>query len=139
MNLKRHLPPWPFLLALLIALFPYGWITRFSIPFQEFMDMLFPSVRAHAIGHTSMFFFLGSAVLITFPQLRTRPILFFGLMLLAGIAQEGFQLAYKQRPIVFDDVRDLIPDMFGAALALGVIQLASTLRHVKRKDPLPME
>ncbi|GAB4112497.1 MAG: hypothetical protein Fur005_15740 [Roseiflexaceae bacterium] len=139
MTHKRNLTLWPFLLVLLIALFPYGWITRFSIPFQEFMDMIFPNVRAHEIGHTSMFFLLGSAVLLTFPQLRTRPLLFFELMLLVGIAQEGLQLAYKQRPVVIDDVRDLIPDMFGATLALGVIQLVSTLRHVKRKDPHPME
>jgi hypothetical protein len=42
---------------------------------------------------------------------------------LAGVAQEAAQLLFKQRPLAFDDGRDLAVDAVGLALAWGLFWL----------------
>ena len=61
-----------------------------------------------------------SLALATFPGLRARPWRYAGLLALAGLGQEFFQLLFKQRPINFDDGRDLVVDLAGLALAFAV-------------------
>ena len=86
-------------------------------------DTTFPTDLQHAIGHFSLFALLGGLALATFPNLRARPWRYAGLLALAGLGQECFQLLFKQRPINFDDGRDLVVDLAGLALAFVLVQI----------------
>jgi glycopeptide antibiotics resistance protein len=90
-------------------------------PFGRALDHMFASEQRHAIGHITLFALLGLALLLVWPQLRSRPWRYFGLILIVGIGQEAFQLAFKQRAIVLNDFTDLLIDLIGAALAFGVV------------------
>jgi hypothetical protein len=119
---------WPLLALTLIILFPFGWLGEVVPSFGLFTGWLFGTVEAHAAGHITQFVLLGLALLLIFPVLRQKPWLYVGILLAVAVGQECFQLVYKQRPIVFDDLRDLVTDMVGIAIALGLIQLAHRLR-----------
>ena len=120
---------WPLLLLLALVLFPFGWLGEQIPGFGLFLGWLFASAREHAIGHTLLFLLLGLAALFPFPGLARRPWHYLGLMLLVAIFQEGFQLLYKARPLVFDDFRDLVTDMIGSLLALGLIRVWRWKKH----------
>jgi hypothetical protein len=49
--------------------------------------------------------------------------------LVVGIGQEVFQLAYKQRTLVFDDFRDLATDMIGGLIALVIVAIIQRWRN----------
>ena len=129
MSLPRSLARlWPLLLLTLIILFPLGWLGEVVPAFGSFTGWLFGTVEAHAIGHAMQFTLLGLGLLLIFPKMRRKPWLYAGILLAVAVGQECFQLVYKQRPIVFDDIRDLATDMIGMAIAIGLIQLADRLR-----------
>lgn len=107
-----------FLITLILALFPVGWLGEIWSPFGGWLWRVFPDAWAHAAGHITIFCLLGLAALLAIRALRAQPRLYFGLMLAAGAAQEFFQLLYKQRAVARDDFRDLGTDLVGAALAL---------------------
>ena len=111
-----------FTVVLLLALFPVGWLGEIWLPANLLASWLFDSVEAHAVGHTLVFLVVGGTALTVFPPLASKPGRYLAIMLLMGVAQECFQLLYKQRPIAFDDVRDLGPDMLGAVVALVVVR-----------------
>jgi hypothetical protein len=114
---------WPLLAILLIVIFPFGWLANLLPAFGQFTGALFPDVNAHAVGHTTIFLLFGLTLLGVFPHLRRHPWRYLALLLLAGLAQEGFQLAYKQRPIEFDEFRDLATDLFGGLAAFAIAML----------------
>jgi hypothetical protein len=64
---------------------------------------------------------LGLLALAAFPALRRRPWRYAGVLFLAGIGQEALQLLYKQRPLAFDDARDLATDLVGLLTAFVVV------------------
>lgn len=113
----------PIIIILALVLFPFGWLGEQIPAFGLFLGWLFATAREHAIGHSLLFLLLGLALLLSFPTLAKRPWRYAGLMLLVAIFQECFQLLYKARPIVFDDMRDIATDLIGAALALGLVLL----------------
>jgi hypothetical protein len=115
---------WPLLALVAIALFPFGWLAELWPAFDTFAGALFPTVVAHAIGHSIIFFLVGVALLMAFPQLRNRPWLYIGLLVMLALGQETFQLAYKQRPIEFDEFRDFVTDLIGG---LGALYLMSRM------------
>ncbi len=117
MNLRPIIRYWPLILMIILGLFPFGWFGELWPRFGVLLGIMFPGVFGHAIGHTCMFFLIGGALLLAFPALCKRPIVFFGMMVLIGLCQETFQLAYKQRPLEFDEFRDLITDMIGSGIA----------------------
>lgn len=112
----------PLAMMLAVVLFPFGWLTLQWPAFAGFMGALFTGWLSHAIGHTVLFVGLGLALLLAFPGLRRRPWLYAGLMLLAALGQEGFQLLYKGRGVNLNDLNDLIIDMVAAAIAWGVVR-----------------
>jgi hypothetical protein len=112
---------WPVVALLLLVLFPFGWLGEVWPAFGALTGLIFATAREHAAGHTALFLVLGTTLLLVVPALRSRPAAYCLLMLLAGIAQEAFQLAYKQRPLAFDDGRDLVTDLAGALLALALV------------------
>jgi hypothetical protein len=124
-NLKRSpLRLLPLLVLLAVALFPLGWLGQVWVPLGALIDWLFATTLAHAIGHAAIFFLLGCSLLASFPQLCTHPRLYAGLMLLASIGQEAFQLLSKQRTVLlFDDVRDVVIDCVAFALPFVLVWL----------------
>lgn len=110
------------LITLALAIFPVGWLGEVWAPFGRWLWRVFPDPWTHAAGHIVIFGLVGLATLLTFPLLRAKPWAYFVLILAAGIAQEFFQLLYKQRPIVRDDFRDLGTDFVGAALAFLIVR-----------------
>ncbi len=72
------------------------------------------------IGHASLFCMLGLLLLAAIPALRRRPWLYLGLVLLAGLGQEAFQMLYKGRLQSFDSARDIATDLLGGLVALGL-------------------
>jgi len=98
------------------ALFPYGLIGE-MLPWANGLFDRFSSLTAHVVGHAGLFMLLGTAVLITFPRLRTYPRLYLGAMLLLGGLQEVLQLVgFKHRSLMFDDFFDVGVDVLAALL-----------------------
>jgi hypothetical protein len=110
-------------IGLALVLFPIGWLGEIWRPFGRVVDDLFSTVWAHAIGHASLFCLLGLLALAIFPALRRRPWRYLGLLLLAGVGQEAFQLLYKGRLLLFDDMRDLVTDLVGLLAAFAIVWL----------------
>jgi hypothetical protein len=124
---------WPLGVIIAVVLFPFGWLAELWPALNLFTGSLFPSVVEHAIGHSLIFFLLGCVLLISFPQLRSRPGIYLLIMLCFALGQEAFQLAYKQRPLVFDEFRDIVTDTIGAGTAYLMVQayLKHKRTHVK--------
>ena len=53
-------------------------------------------------------------------------------LLLAGVGQEAFQLLYKGRLLLFNDVRDLATDLLGLLLASVIVWVWGRLRRRDR-------
>jgi hypothetical protein len=71
---------------------------------------------------------LGLLALAAIPALRRYPWRYLGLLLLAGVGQEAFQLLYKRRLLVFDDTRDLATDLVGLLVAFAIVSIGGRLR-----------
>ena len=121
--------------ALALVLFPFGWLGEIWRPFGRVVDDLFPTAWEHAIGHASLFCLLGLLALVIIPALLRRPWRYLGLLLLAGVGQEAFQLLYKRRLLLFDDMRDLATDLAGLLLAFGLVWAWRRLRGEARDKP----
>jgi hypothetical protein len=114
---------WPLAALLVVGLFPIGWLGEVYAPLGGLLEGTFGSVEAHAVAHALIFLLIGAALLAAFPALRSRPLLYFGLLLAAALCQEGIQLLYKQRPLVYDDFRDIGVDTIGMAAAFLLARL----------------
>jgi hypothetical protein len=119
-TLKRA---WPLLPILVLTLFPFGWLGRACPLFGYWFNRFFHGVWVHAIAHFGIFLSLGLTLLLLFPRLLDRPKRYIGLAIWAGVAQEIIQLAYKQRPLVFDEFWDLWIDLLGLLAAYGLMRL----------------
>src|SRR5260370_15051131 len=86
---------WPLTIGLVLVLFPFDWVANVWPAYRQVFEQVFVGAREHHIGHSTLFFIVGMLVLINFPALRTRPLLYFGLMILAAIAQELLQDIFK--------------------------------------------
>jgi hypothetical protein len=111
----------PLLVLLALTLFPFGWLGELWPAFGRGLDIVFSTDSRHAIGHAALFCTLGLLALVVFPILHGRPWRYLGLMLLAGVGQEFFQLLYKRRLLLFDDSRDLLTDLAGLVVAFAVV------------------
>ncbi len=113
----------PLTALLALILFPFEWLGRLWPAFGHALDDAFATETEHAIGHATLFAIFGLLALTLFPALRQRSWRYFGLLLLAGLGQEGFQLLFKWRPLAYDDVRDLLVDLIGLTLAFVLVRL----------------
>ena len=108
------------LAALLGAiLFPFEWLGERYPAFGRALGAVFADDARHAVGHLALFVLLGLLALRLAPALLRRPWRYFGLLALAGVGQEAFQLLFKRRALLLDDGRDLLVDLLGLALALA--------------------
>jgi hypothetical protein len=124
---------WPLLVLLALAFFPFGWLGEVWPIFGRLLGVAFSGVVVHAIAHSLIFCLVGLALLAIFPSLRQRPWSFLAIILAAGMVQEAVQLIYKQRPIEFDELRDLVTDLIGALAALALSGAASRWREAQRQ------
>lgn len=124
---------WPLLALLALAFFPFGWLGEIWPIFGRLLGMAFSGVMVHAIAHSLIFCLIGLALLAIFPSLRQRPWTFLAIILAAGMVQEAVQLLYKQRPIEFDELRDLITDLIGALAARAIYGAAARWRATRRQ------
>ncbi|MDQ3706343.1 MAG: hypothetical protein M3437_14235 [Chloroflexota bacterium] len=106
------------LLMLAWVLFPAVGLATVWPEFGVVVNGIFPTAAAHTIGHFGLHFLLGLVLLATFPRLRSRYWLYFGLMLLVGLAQEALQAPYKGRWLSPDNAYDLAIDTLGALAAI---------------------
>lgn len=123
---RKQRAVWPAAVCLLAtafcALFPLGWLGEVWPALGRWLGWVFATAWAHAAGHMLIFLCLGLAALSVFPGLRARPRTYFAWMCMAAVSQETFQLLYKRRWPVFDDVRDVLTDLIGLALAFALVR-----------------
>ncbi len=113
-----------------LVLFPFGWLGAIWSGFGAVMDSLFPTTAAHVIGHSLIFMLLGAVMLLLVPALGTRPLIYMLLVLCLAVMQEGLQLiAYKQRPLLFDDFFDVGVDLLAAGLLFVGVRLLWSKRN----------
>ena len=119
-QLKRF---WPFGMVMAIVLFPFQWLGQKSGTFNQLIMAVFPTEDQHAIGHLGIFFLFGGLLLRTFPSLRSRPWLYMGLILLAGLAEETGQVITKHYLDVIDTAHDLVLDLIAGLIVLALVTI----------------
>lgn len=122
---------WPLAIGLVLVLFPFDWLATVWPAYRQAFEQVFVGAREHHIGHSSLFFIVGLLVLVSFPALRSRPLLYFGLLISAALAQEGVQDLFKFLLPDLTDSLDLLYDAVGFTIAYLVVwgwQIISGLR-----------
>lgn len=104
------------ILFVAICLVPYGWIASLSPVLQQLFNQVFAYRLAHIIGHSIIFVLIGALALWLIPALRRWPVVYLGLILLAALGQEGFQVLYKGQLYLADSLGDMLVDLVAAAL-----------------------
>ncbi|NTU81266.1 MAG: hypothetical protein HGA45_18110 [Chloroflexales bacterium] len=127
----------PLMLVLALTLFPFGWLTKLSSQANAIADVLFPTEAAHAVGHTLIFIALGAALLAAFPALRRRPPVYMAIILSVALGQEGFQLLYKGRGVVLNDLTDIGTDLVAAGLLVALWYMRANDQRLKINDRRP--
>jgi len=112
---------WPLAIGLVLVLFPFDWLSNAWPSYRQVFEQVFVSAREHHIGHSTLFFIVGLIVLLSFSALRTRPVLYFGLMFSAAIAQELVQDLFKFVLPDLLDCLDLLYDAVGFTIAYLIV------------------
>jgi hypothetical protein len=120
---------WPVALALVVVLFPFDWLGEVWPFFGQALAVVFVTARDHAIGHATMFFLLGTLMLLALPRLGQRPFLYLGAILLVALGQETLQDLFKQQSPTLWDGRDMLFDLTGALVAFSAFWLWRVIRR----------
>ena len=112
---------WPLAIGVVLVLFPFDWLGNVWPAYRQVFEQVFVGAREHHIGHSTLFLIVGLIVLLSFPALRTRPVLYFGLMISAAIAQELVQDIFKFVLPDLSDGTDLLFDAVGFAIAYLIV------------------
>ena len=112
---------WPLAIGLVLVLFPFDWLANVWPAYRQVFEQVFVGAREHHIGHSALFFIVGLLVLVSFPSLRSRPLLYFGLLISAAIAQEAVQDLFKFVLPDLTDSLDLLFDAVGFTIAYLVV------------------
>jgi hypothetical protein len=112
---------WPLAIGLVLVLFPFDWLANVWPAYRQIFEQVFVGAREHQIGHSTLFFIVGLLVLINFPTLRSRPLLYFGLLISAAITQEAVQDLFKFVLPDLTDSLDLLYDAVGFTIAYLVV------------------
>lgn len=108
---------WFALLAALLVLFPFDWLSDVWPAYALVFDRVFATVLAHEIGHATIFLLAGLLILCTLPRLRGHVLLYVLIMALGALSEETFQALSRWRTPNVGDGRDLGLDALGFALA----------------------
>ena len=113
---------WPLVIGVVLVLFPFDWLSNVWPAYRQVFERVFVGAREHHIGHSTLFFIVGLILLLSFPALRTRPVLYFGLMISAAIAQELVQDLFKFVVPDLSDGADLLFDAVGFTIAYLIVR-----------------
>ena len=116
----RHL--WPVFIALAFVLFPFDWLEHIWPLYGRIFDVVFATVLAHHIGHSTLFFLASFPILLAFPGLLQHPLRYLTLMLLLAVGEEALQSLFKQHLPNIGDTRDLLFDLLGTTIAYIVMR-----------------
>jgi hypothetical protein len=105
----------PLIALIALSLLPYAWLARLSPALYRFFNETLSGDFAHAVGHALIFAAVGLVALRALPTLRDRPAVYFALILLVALGQEGFQVLYKAWLPLADTLRDILVDLAAAA------------------------
>lgn len=122
---------WLALLAAVLVLFPFDWLSEVWPAFGSIFDRVFVSEREHAIGHTTLFLLAGLLVLCAAPRLRWHPLLYAFILALGSLGEETFQALSKWQMPNLGDGRDLSFDALGFVLAYLLIWVYWRLRGTR--------
>ncbi len=112
---------WPLAIGLVLVLFPFDWLSNVWPAYRQVFDQVFVGAREHHIGHITLFLIVGLMILLSFPALRSRPLLYFGLLISAALAQEAVQDLFKLQIPDLADGLDLLFDAIGFTIAYLVV------------------
>lgn len=112
---------WPLAIGAVLVIFPFDWLGNVWPAYQQLFERVFVGAREHHIGHSTLFLIVGLIVLLSFSALRTRPLLYFLLMISAAIAQELVQDLFKYVLPDLSDGLDLLYDAVGFAIAYLIV------------------
>ncbi|MGH2505863.1 MAG: hypothetical protein ACRDHZ_00350 [Ktedonobacteraceae bacterium] len=132
---------WLALLAAVLVLFPFDWLSEIWPAFGSIFDRVFVSAREHEIGHTTVFLLAGLLVLCAVPGLRRHPLFYALIMAVGSVGEEAFQALSKWQLPNLGDGRDLSFDALGFVLAYVLIWVWWWLRHAQsrsKKTTLPI-
>ena len=118
----------PLLALVVFTLFPYGWLAELWPWADQIATFLFATEAAHAVGHALIFACVGAAMLAVFPALRRQPWRYLALILVVAVAQEGFQLLYKGRGVVLNDLTDIGTDLVAAGVVFALVRASLAQR-----------
>jgi len=124
---------WPLAIGVMLVLFPFDWLANVWPAYRRVFEQVFVGAREHHIGHSTLFFIVGLMVLLSFPTLRTRPVMYFGLMISAAIAQELVQDLFKFVIPDLTDGLDLLFDALGFTVAYLAVWGWYMIRSRKRR------
>jgi hypothetical protein len=124
---------WPLAIGAVLVIFPFDWLGNIWPAYQQVFERVFVGAREHHIGHSTLFFIVGLILLLSFPGLRTRPLLYFGLMISAAIAQELVQDLFKFVMPDLTDGLDLLFDALGFTVAYLAVWGWYILRSWKKR------
>ena len=122
---------WLALLAAILILFPFDWLSEVWPAFGSLFDRIFVSEREHALGHTIVFLLAGLLVFCSIPQLRRHPLLYTLIMILGAVGEEFFQALSKWQMPNVGDGRDIGFDVLGFVLAYLLAWVWWRLRDAK--------
>jgi hypothetical protein len=126
----------PFIILIGLVLFPWGWLGQEWPPAGAVIDFLFANAKEHAVGHATIFFLFGTALLLTFHFFQRHIWLFFGVMLAGAVGQELFQAIYKQYIDWFDTPRDIVTDFVGVIAALLAVMAFLYFRKKRVRESI---
>lgn len=113
------------ILWLVGMIFPISWLRRVSPTFRHFFDPLIPLEWLHVVMHMLLFATFAVLVIYVFRlPLNGRTVLIvLGSLLVVGFFQEILQLWAKDRTFWWYEVYDLVVDLAGGVLGLGIAGL----------------
>lgn len=122
---------WLALLAAVLVLFPFDWLSDVWPVYALVFDRVFATVLAHEIGHATLFLLAGLLVHCAIPRLRRHALLYTLIMILGSLGEESFQALSRWRMPNFGDGRDLGFDALGFVLAYLLAWLWWRLRDAQ--------
>ena len=117
------LPGLALLAAAVLVLFHFDWLGNVWPWYAQIFDVVFATALSHMIGHATIFFIASVLVLLSFPALRYRPVLYFAIMLLGAVGEESLQSLFKLTLPTIWDGRDLLLDSVGFTVGYLVVRL----------------
>ena len=117
------LPGLALLAAAVLVLFPFDWLGNVWPWYAQIFDVVFATALSHMIGHATIFFIASVLVLLSFPALRYRPVLYFAIMLVGAVGEEALQSLFKLTLPTIWDGRDLLLDSIGFTVGYLVVRL----------------